>query len=156
MERAPAVPGSPGTDGYRHHPQLERFRTVPDPVASVGGYLAAVADEATARGYLFDRSRIDRLPPATDTTSGGAAFDRSATTAPIPVTDGQLAHEWAHLQAKLAVRRPQAAERWEGVTTPDPHPSFVVVPGSVASWERVSVGCAASSARAPRPRPAAG
>lgn len=47
------------TKGYRRHPQLERFRAQPDPLAAVGAYLRAVAEEASNRGYSFDRSRID-------------------------------------------------------------------------------------------------
>ena len=105
--------------------------------------LSAAADPASARGYRFDRGRIDQ--PSADGVPG-----------PIPVTDGQLAHEWGHLRAKLAARSPEVASRWADVVVPDPHPSFVVVSGPVASWERVSDGSAAASAR-PRPRrPAAG
>lgn len=108
------------TKGYRHHPQLERFRAHPDPVAAIGAYLSALADEADARGYRFDRTRV--------THPGTAAGE-------IAVTDGQLALEWAHLGARLAVRSPEVAERWRE-TTPMPHPLFHVVSGPVESWER--------------------
>src|SRR4029079_15726984 len=47
-----------GTRGYRHHPQLLRFRGCEEPVATIGSYLAAVADEAARRGYRFDRTRL--------------------------------------------------------------------------------------------------
>ena len=43
------------TAGYRHHPQLTRFREAQDPMAAIGAYLMELADEATARGYRFDR-----------------------------------------------------------------------------------------------------
>lgn len=109
------------TKGYRHHPQLERFREQPEPLAAVGCYLAAIADEADARDYAFDRGRIrghhESLPR-------------------IPVTVGQLDFEWAHLRAKLATRSPAVAERWVHVSQPQPHPLFTVVPGPIASWER--------------------
>ena len=49
-----------GTRGYTRHPQLERFRAEPDPAEAIGDYLAAVADEAGRRGYLFDRSKVHR------------------------------------------------------------------------------------------------
>lgn len=108
------------TRGYQRHPQLERFRDLPDPVAGVGAYLVGVADEADARGYRFDRSRIiSPSPPA----------------AALEVTSGQLDLEWEHLGAKLRVRSPQDAERWSA-SEPAPHPLFHVVPGAVASWER--------------------
>jgi hypothetical protein len=108
------------TVGYRHHPQLERFRAEPDPVAAVGAYLTGVADEADRRSYRFDRSRI--VAPA----------DPQPV---IAVSDGQLAHEWAHLGRKLEARSPDDALRWAD-TEPRPHPLFHVVAGPVAPWER--------------------
>ncbi|GAA1071072.1 pyrimidine dimer DNA glycosylase/endonuclease V [Tsukamurella spumae] len=111
------------TKGYTRHPQLERFRATPEPLDTVGAYLSAIADEADARGYTFDRTRID----APD-----------AEVAPIDVTTGQLDLEWAHLMAKLTVRNPEVAERWRTVERPDPHRSFRAVPGEVESWERAA------------------
>ncbi|MDQ0612418.1 hypothetical protein QF046_000059 [Microbacterium sp. W4I4] len=108
------------TRGYRQHPQLERFRAQPDPLAAVGAYLVGVADEADTRGYRFDRSRI--LSPA-------------APAASMTVTVGQMALEWTHLGVKLQARSPSDAERWR-VAEPAPHPLFRVVPGDVAGWER--------------------
>ncbi|MDF0513584.1 pyrimidine dimer DNA glycosylase/endonuclease V [Agromyces sp. H3Y2-19a] len=108
------------TRGYTRHPQLERFREASRPLEAIGDYLAAVADEASARGYRFDTTKVHRR---------GAA-------APIEVTSGQLDLEWRHLRAKLAARSPEVAERWSAVVTPDPHPLFTVVDGPVASWER--------------------
>ncbi|MFJ4045580.1 pyrimidine dimer DNA glycosylase/endonuclease V [Microbacterium sp. NPDC089987] len=108
------------TKGYTRHPQLERFRAQTDPLASVGFYLASVADEADARGYRFDRTRI--LSPG-------------APVAPIPVTDRQVALEWQHLGAKLDQRSPADAVRWRA-SAPTTHPLFTVVPGPVESWER--------------------
>jgi len=108
------------TRGYTRHPQLERFREHPDAVGLVGAYLTGVAAEATARGYSFDRGRI--LEPAEPRPL-------------LTVTDGQLAHEWAHLMRKLEVRSPDAAERWRAAE-PAPHPLFRVEPGPIAGWER--------------------
>ena len=112
------------TRGYTHHPQLERFRAASDPLDAVGAYLAGLLAEAGRRGYRFDASRIDRPEVA---------------VAPIAVTDGQLALERAHLAAKLAARSPTDLARLPEEVAP--HPLFVVVPGPVASWERlVSAG----------------
>ena len=112
------------TRGYTRHPQLQRFREHPRPVAAIRAYLAAVHAEAARRGYAFDAARLG--PPA--------------DAAPIPVATGQLALEWRHLQAKLAVRSPQVLERWRGVAEPRCHPLFRVRPGPVASWERAGGG----------------
>src|SRR5664279_1641625 len=76
------------TCGYRSHPQLRRFRAADNPVAAISAYLWAVADEATARGYDFDASKI--------------TMRRCAVS--IPVTQGQLEFEREHLSRKLRVR----------------------------------------------------
>ena len=112
------------TKGYRHHPQLRRFAAQPDPRASVAAYLDALAVEADARGYRFDRSRIDRV-------------DTGPVPA-IPVTEGQLAHEWGHLLLKVERRNPQLVAALAAVADPTPHPVFRVVPGPVEDWEAIA------------------
>ncbi|MGC0249106.1 pyrimidine dimer DNA glycosylase/endonuclease V [Pseudactinotalea sp. Z1748] len=109
------------TVGYRSHPQLDRFRTTPDPAGSIRCYLRHVADEADARGYRFDRTRIDNAPPA---------------EAPVAVTSGQVEFERAHLRAKLVHRSPATVAALDADDPPDPHPLFMVVPGPVEPWER--------------------
>ena len=107
------------TRGYRHHPQLARFRRRRSPAGSIAQYLRHVHAEALARGYRFDRDLIGS----------------SGTRSRIPVTRGQLEHEWSHLKAKLARRDPARAARCEAVASPAPHPLFRVVPGGVEAWE---------------------
>lgn len=127
--------GEPG--GYARHPQLERFRALADPVAGVGAYLATIADEADARGYRFDRSRILIPPPprGVDRSPGTSASEAGAD-AVIDVTTGQLHFEWAHLLAKLERRSPDALERALAAKGPDAASVFRVVPGAVEAWER--------------------
>lgn len=108
------------TRGYRHHPQLVRFRESDDPVAAVGAYLAGVAAEAAARGYRFDTARIRGRPDPAPA---------------LAVTVGQLECEWRLLGAKLAARSPDVAARWRAAA-PAAHPLFAVRPGPVAAWER--------------------
>jgi hypothetical protein len=129
------------TRGYTRHPQLQRFLEQPDPLRSIGAYLLGVADAAEARGYRFDRARIEvpALP--------GLAVR-------IPVTDGQLAYEWEHLRSKLAARDPQ---RLRFARRPVPHPLFVVEPGPVEPWERGSpLAAGERSSVTPRPAPPPG
>ncbi|MEF3402860.1 pyrimidine dimer DNA glycosylase/endonuclease V [Agromyces sp. CCNWLW203] len=109
------------TRGYTRHPQLERFRAVPDPLGAIGDHLAGIAEEATARGYNFDTSKVHR---------------RSAGPLQLEVTTGQLALEWEHLLGKLSVRSPELAAQWSGIELPEAHPLFAIVDGPVASWER--------------------
>jgi hypothetical protein len=121
------------TRGYRSHPQLERFRAQPSPLDAVGTYLEALAREATARGYRFDHSRIDRRPAE---LPADAPADHPTGVPRIPVTEGQVDLEWRHLLAKLARRSPESAERAAAHSAPTVHPLFTVVPGPVESWER--------------------
>ena len=139
------------TRGYRSHPQLLRFRDHPDPGAAIGAYLQVLADDATRRGYRFDRSRINHPMAATpDGDVGDDHEDRTGEPCPdqvtagqlpvtwgqILVTAGQLAHEWRHLLAKLEQRSPEIWRQQSTTGDPDPHPLFTVVPGPIASWER--------------------
>ncbi len=107
------------TTGYRRHPQLGRFRNSPTPVASIGWYLLGLHDEASRRGYRFERRRIARP---------GRALQLKATV-------GQLESEWRHLKAKLAVRDRAWLSGLGRIAQPEAHPLFRVVPGGVELWE---------------------
>jgi hypothetical protein len=109
------------TRGYKHHPQLQRFSSHPHPRLAINAYLAEVYTEAMHRGYTFNRSKVGTVRAVQH----------------IPVSSGQLAHEWSHLQSKLAVRSPSMYAQWAGVVTPTCHPLFRRRIGPVASWERV-------------------
>lgn len=109
------------TKGYHHHPQLIRFRACPDPLAAVATYLVSIADEAEARGYDFNRSKI---------TPGRVTYK-------ILVTRGQILYEWAHLKAKLIRRKPVRLAQISGIEMPESHPLFEIVAGSVEPWEKV-------------------
>ena len=108
------------TRGYRHHPQLARFRAQADPVAIVASFLAGLAEEAQRRGYRFDVTKISRRRFA----------------GYLPETDGQLLYEWRHLRAKLQVRAPELFRQFRRIRTPEAHPLFRIVPGDVREWER--------------------
>lgn len=113
------------TKGYRNHPQLDRFRALPDPVLAVACWLHGLADAADRRGYRFDRTRVV-LPP-----ERLLADDRPR----IELTGGQLDYEWQHLRAKVRERDPGWWPQVESAA-PRPHPMMDVVPGPIAEWER--------------------
>src|SRR5688500_18766973 len=52
------------TIGYRHHPQLTRFRQCQDPRSAISHYLVGVHEEARRRGYAFDRTLAGMAPEA--------------------------------------------------------------------------------------------
>jgi hypothetical protein len=108
------------TRGYQHHPQLQRFREAPDPVASIAAYLADVHVESLRRSYRVAAEKV------------GARRDAT----PITVTRGQLEFEWHHLLAKLRSRAPEQYDRLQDVHVPDAHPLLVAIDGDVAAWER--------------------
>ena len=92
-----------------------------DPVGAIDRYLRVVHEEAAARGYRFDESKLCAAP------FGGK----------LTVTTGQLAYEWGHFRRKLEGRDPERLRAVKGVTVPDPHSLFTVVEGDVEGWERV-------------------
>ena len=108
------------TRGYRNHPQLERFKNHTAPLAAIARYLQAIYAEAEARGYAFDKNKIE-VP---------------AVPATLLVTSGQLDYEWVHLMNKLKARNLVLYEKWQKTITPEPHPMFEVRVGDVEPWER--------------------
>jgi hypothetical protein len=108
------------TEGYRRHPQLERFRRCRSPRSAINGYLEVVYAEAQFRGYRFDRSKLSRV----------GSRER------IVATDGQMRYEWSWLLGKLRRRSPAIYRRHLQVSVPAAHPLFRVVSGPMADWER--------------------
>ena len=110
------------TRGYRHHPQLARFREHPASRTAINAYLAAVYAESRERGYSFDAAKVGPV----------------RKVARITATTGQLDYEWRHLLRKLRARSPQWLRRHTSHKRPEVHPLFRVVAGPVQPWERVS------------------
>ncbi|HEX8963916.1 MAG TPA: pyrimidine dimer DNA glycosylase/endonuclease V [Rhodocyclaceae bacterium] len=107
------------TRGYRHHPQLIRFRAASDPAAAIAAYLHAVHEESLRRGYSFDAAKIGAV----------------GAVARLTATRGQLDYEWEHLRRKLRQRAPERLDELRAVRRPQAHPLFRVVPGGIADWE---------------------
>ncbi len=119
------------TKGYTNHPQLTRFREPENGVAVIGAYLTGLADEADARSYSFDRTRILMPNPPQPL---------------LTVNHGQLAYEWDHLLTKLQHRSPETWTRWKHMLAA-PHPIFEVVSGPIADWERTRAAGATPTPR---------
>ena len=108
------------TKGYKHHPQLKRFRLAANPSAAMKRYLYFIYQEAKLRGYDFDRRKI----------SGPVSRAR------LRVTAGQLRHELAHLKKKLRGRDIKKSKEISKIKAPRPHPMFSVVAGGIEDWEK--------------------
>lgn len=107
------------TRGYRHHPQLLRFRQHPQPEPCIDAYLHTLLLEADVRGYRFDRSKIGPIDAALE---------------PIEVTCGQLVFEWQHLRNKVMLRCPEWLPQLGNAEAVPCNPLFRPVPGPVAHW----------------------
>jgi Pyrimidine dimer DNA glycosylase len=110
------------TRGYRHHPQLIRFRAQTDPVAAIAAFLTGISEEANRRGYNFNAEKISRR----------------RFTGRIPETKGQLLLEWRHLMRKLRARAPNLARQLRGLAIPEAHPVFRIVAGGPRPWEKAA------------------
>jgi len=107
------------TKGYKHHPQLIRFKEQKNPVVAIGTYLWHLYQEAQQRGYSFDASKISA----------------QGKTPRIRCTQGQLLYEWEHLQKKLKSRDLRKYKAAKIIPYPDAHPLFVIRDGDVEDWE---------------------
>ena len=110
------------TKGYRHHPQLIRFRTHSHPIAAICEYLQGVLEESRTRGFHFDGTKLP---------------SRTVEVKTIEESKGQLMYEWQHLLKKLLTREPDRYHQLSSIISPKPHPLFSIVPGEIKSWETV-------------------
>lgn len=108
------------TSGYTAHPQLERFRRHPEPLAAIGFYLVIVHEEACARDYDFDLSKLVCTVPVD----------------PIEETRGQVTFEWKHYLSKLKKRDPSRYRSLKDVMIPRAHPLFRIGAGEIRNWEK--------------------
>ena len=109
------------TEGYRNHPQLERFRKHPHPQVAIAGYLMGVLKESQVRGHRFDARKIEK----------------NGQTERIQVTKGQLRYEFDRLLSKLRTRDPRKFHELRTICTIESHPMFEIRPGKTEEWERV-------------------
>ncbi|MCX8194612.1 MAG: pyrimidine dimer DNA glycosylase/endonuclease V [Candidatus Micrarchaeota archaeon] len=108
------------TKGYKHHPQLARFRECRNPLAAINSYLFWIYKEAKKRGYNFSAKK----------------FRHCKGRGIIQVSEGQLEFERKHLAAKLKERDKESHLRLKSSKRACPHPIFKVVRGKVEGWEK--------------------
>lgn len=108
------------TKGYQHHPQLYRFRQLPAPGEAINQYLSNIYEESLARGYFFDKEKINpNFNPCI-----------------LHVRKGQMDYERVHLLSKLRIRDPKRFRELRTLERFKPHPMFRIVRGSIEPWER--------------------
>ena len=107
------------TRGYTNHPQLDRFKSLRDPLAAIGRYLYYIHKESLKRGYYFNVGKIDNIKSRTR----------------MPLNSGQVDYERRHLLTKLKSRDRSLFLKIRLVKELEVHPFFRVVKGEVEDWE---------------------
>ena len=107
------------TKGYKNHPQLIRFKAMERPVEAIDQYLAEIWEEATKRGYKFDKSKINwKINPQKMT-----------------VTDGQIRFEFEHLLRKLEIRDAILFQELKELEEMETIKMFEIIQGEIEKWE---------------------
>jgi len=110
------------TKGYLNHPQLKRFKKAKRSLDAINQYLCLVFEEASERGYKFDKTK----------------FDPKYKSIQLTVTKGQLTYEAEHLLKKLKTRDPELHNKFKKNKILKPHTLFTVVAGEIEEWEIIT------------------
>lgn len=96
------------TKGYRHHPQLDRFKAHPAPLRAIATYLENIWKESCRRGYCFNKEKIGR----------------GRTRRKIKAAQEEIRAEFDWLLTKLEKRKPELYQRLKAVKTIGLNPLF--------------------------------
>jgi hypothetical protein len=108
------------TNGYKNHPQLNRFKESEKASDCINLYLWEIYQEAQRRNYRFNKDKVNQ----------------NFTPLTITVTTGQLDFEAAHLKAKLKLRDRKKLKELTGVKDFESHPLFEIIEGEIERWEK--------------------
>jgi len=111
------------TEGYKYHPQLNRFKSSGNAVDCINQYLTAVYENSLERGYNFNKNKINPYFISTKLT----------------VTDKQLKFEMNHLLKKLEKRDPELFHKLSHLVKIDVHPLFIIIDGEIEEWEIIDL-----------------
>ena len=110
------------TKGYRNHPQLERFKNYKEPLKAINTYLSYINEEASKRGFDFDKKKIEER-----------LVDKKIR---IGVSDKQLEYELSLLKEKLRKRSEKDYLRIKNEKA-EPNQLFFAYHGNIERWERI-------------------
>lgn len=110
------------TRGYRHHPQLERFKKHTQPILAINYYLYYIYREAQKRNYLFEKKKA-------------GAFVKNIAL--IKVSRGQVDFEINHLKKKLRRRDKTCLLQILRTRKIKLHPLFKLKDGGIEQWEKL-------------------
>ena len=110
------------TNGYKNHPQLDRFKKQENPLEWIGAYLYQIYLESKRREYNFNLDKI--LFPL-------------QPFATITVTDSQIEYEFNHLMKKLQKRNKEVFNDNLDAINIFANPIFEIVEGEIEYWEKI-------------------
>ncbi len=103
------------TKGYRHHPQLDRFKAHPAPLRAIATYLENIWKESCRRGYCFDKTKIGP----------------GRTRLKIKAAKREIRAEFAWLMTKLKKRAPELYRRFKKARKIELNPLFQAGPPQI-------------------------
>lgn len=109
--------------GYKNHPQLNRFKECENQVAQINSYLYFLLQESLERKYNFDSSKIN--------------FGATLQSVIMPVTSGQVNYEFNHLMEKLKTRDNNKYRSLCRTKRIEVHPLFKMTGGEIEKWEKI-------------------
>lgn len=109
------------TNGYKNHPQLNRFKETENPIDAINEYLSEIYFEASNRNYNFNKDKID--------------WNFKPTI--ITVTNQQVDYEYKHLLKKLEKRDLDKYKLLLKIKNIDTAKMFKVIQGNIEKWESI-------------------
>ena len=111
------------TNGYKNHPQLDRFKLLDNPLIGINTYLNEVYLESVSRGYEFSKNKIDSSLISKDLR--------------VPLNDEQLGYEFKLLKAKLKIRDNKSYQKIKDIEIPEHVSIFSIRKGPIENWEKI-------------------
>ena len=97
------------TKGWKHHPQLNKFKTHENPSVAVNTYLLYILRESEKRCYKFNKKKIEK----------------KHTRTKIRVRRKEILEEFSVLKKKLKVRDPKRYKKLLKIRKPELNPMFL-------------------------------
>lgn len=109
------------TNGYKNHPQLNRFKNDRKNFNQINAYLFEILQEAKNRGYNFDKQKINTF----------------ILEDLIPIKSWQIKFEFNHLLKKLKNRDIKKYHEIKHTKNIQQNLIFKIVPWKIEDWEKL-------------------
>lgn len=109
------------TNGYKYHPQLNRFKNNKSTFNQINAYLFEIWQEAKNRGYNFDKQKVNTF----------------VLEDLIPIKSWQIKFEFDHLLKKLKNRNIKKYNEIKHIKNIQENSIFKIVSGKIETWEKL-------------------